>query len=72
MRGNVVKIEILRRDLTQKELARRLGVSLPQINMVVNGKRRTLWIRRAIAEELGMKVEDLFHVEAKPSPDTAR
>ena len=61
MRGNVVKVEILKRDLTQKELARRLGISLPQISMVVNGKRATPWIQKAIARELGMKVEDLFH-----------
>ena len=60
MRGNVVKVEILKRNLTQKELARRLRVSLPQISMVVNGKRTTLWIQKAIAKELGMKVEDLF------------
>jgi transcriptional regulator with XRE-family HTH domain len=62
LRGNVVKVEILKRDLTQKELARRLGVSLPQISMVVTGKRSTLWIRKAIARELGMKVEELFRV----------
>ena len=60
MRGNVVKVEILKRNLTQKELARRLRASLPQISMVVNGKRTTPWIRKAIAKELGMKVEDLF------------
>jgi transcriptional regulator with XRE-family HTH domain len=72
VRGNVVKVEILKRDLTQKELARRLGVSLPQISMVVNGKRTTRWIQQAIAEELGMDVEDLFSAETKLSPDTAR
>ena len=72
MRGNVVKVEILKRDLTQKELARRLGVSLPQISMVVNGKRTTRWIQQAIAEELGMNVEDLFNAETKLSPDIAR
>jgi plasmid maintenance system antidote protein VapI len=72
VRGNVVKVEILKRDLTQKELARRLGVSLPQISMVVNGKRTTRWIQQAIAEELGMNVEDLFNAETKLSPDIAR
>ena len=72
MRGNVVKVEILKRDVTQKELARRLGVSLPQISMVVNGKRTTRWIQQAIAEELEIDVEDLFSAETKLSPDTAR
>ena len=71
MRGNVVKVEILKRDLTQKELARRLGISMAQISMVVNGKRTTLWIQKAIAKELGMNVEELFCAE-KLSPDTAR
>ena len=71
MRGNVVKVEILKRDLTQKELARRLGISMAQVSMVVNGKRTTLWIQKAIAKELGMNVEELFCVE-KLSPDTAR
>jgi transcriptional regulator with XRE-family HTH domain len=62
----------LKRDVTQKELARRLGVSLPQISMVVNGKRTTRWIQQAIAEELEIDVEDLFSAETKLSPDTAR
>ena len=71
MLGNVVKVEILKRDLTQKELARRLGISMAQVSMVVNGKRKTLWIQKAIAKELGMNMEDLFRAETKRSPDTA-
>jgi transcriptional regulator with XRE-family HTH domain len=55
-----VKIEMLKRGLTQTQLARKLGLSLPYLNMVIHGKRKTFWIQMAIAKELGAKREDLF------------
>jgi len=60
MTGQKVKIEMLKRGITQTHLAQKLGLSLPYLNMVIHGKRRTGWIQMAIAKELDMRVEDLF------------
>lgn len=60
MQGRKVKMVMLQRNLSQRELATRLGLSLPYLNMVINGHRRTRWIREAIARELGRRVESLF------------
>ena len=60
MTGQKVKIEMLKRGITQTHLAQRLGLSLPDLNRVIHGKRKTAWIQIAIAKELGMRVEDLF------------
>jgi transcriptional regulator with XRE-family HTH domain len=61
-----VKIEMLRRNLSQTELARRLGLSLPHLNMVVNGRRKTRWIQQAIARELGVPRDWLFGERREP------
>ena len=60
MKGRNVKIEMIKRSLSQTELARRIGISLPHLNLIINDHRRTRWIREAIAKELGLKVRDLF------------
>jgi transcriptional regulator with XRE-family HTH domain len=60
MNGVNVKIEMLKRGITQTELANKLGLSLPYINLVINGKRKIGWIQEAIAKELGLSIEDLF------------
>jgi transcriptional regulator with XRE-family HTH domain len=65
VKGMVVKIALLRNNLNQTELAKRLGLTLSQVNMVINGKRKTRWIRRAIAKELKMSENDLFPTEEK-------
>lgn len=60
MGGKKVKIEMIKREITQTELAKRLGLSLPHLNLIINGHRKTRWIREAIARELNVRVEDLF------------
>lgn len=60
MVGKKVKITLLMQDLTQTELAQRLGLRLPHLNMVVNGRRKTRWIREAIARELNRSPDELF------------
>jgi transcriptional regulator with XRE-family HTH domain len=65
VKGMVVKIALLRRNLNQTELAKRLGLTLSQVNMVINGKRKTRWIRSAIANELKMSEDDLFPTNEK-------
>lgn len=51
--------------INQTELAKRIGVSQPLVSSVVTGRRRGVKkkgkaIRQAVAESLGMKVEDLW------------
>ena len=68
-----VKIELLKSNISQTQLAARLNLSLSQVNMVVNGRRKTKWIQNAIASELGMQSEALFPSleEKRPSTRTA-
>ena len=66
MKGRNVKIEMIKRSLSQTELARRIGISLPHLNLIINGHRRTRWIREAIAKELGLKVSYLFKDNPNP------
>ena len=66
MKGRDVKIEMIKRGLSQTELARRIGISLPHLNLIINDHRRTRWIREAIAKELGLKVKDLFKDNPNP------
>ncbi len=65
MVGKKVKITLLMQDLTQTELAQRLGLRLPHLNMVVNGRRKTRWIREAIARELNRSPDELFGDDAQ-------
>lgn len=58
-----VKIALLQKSLSQTELAKSLGLTLSQVNMVINGRRRTRWIQRAIASELRIPLNDLFPEE---------
>jgi transcriptional regulator with XRE-family HTH domain len=58
--GNKVKALINIRNLSQKDLAFRIGVTQSEVSRVINGKRKTAYIRQAIANELGLPVERLF------------
>jgi lambda repressor-like predicted transcriptional regulator len=68
-----VKIALLKSNLNQTQLAARLNLSLSQLNMVINGRRKTKWIQNAIANALGMQSEVLFpsREEKKPSAQFA-
>lgn len=65
-----VKIEMIKKNITQKELAQRLGISLPHLNLIINGKRKTPWIQQAIAEILGVSREELFSEENNENPNS--
>jgi transcriptional regulator with XRE-family HTH domain len=55
-----IKKLLIDKDITQTELARRVGISLTGVNQVISGKRKTKHIQEAIARELGLKVGKLF------------
>jgi len=48
---------------TQKELAEKIGAHHQSVSDVVRGKRKTLWIRIAIAEYLGVSICELWPTE---------
>ena len=55
-----IKIEFIKRNISGAEIGRRMGVSREAIHQVIGGKTRSKRIRKAIAEAIGVKVEDLW------------
>lgn len=55
-----IKILLLARGLSQTELARRMGVSVSYVNMVIHGKKKAIGARKKLAKQLGMSLEELF------------
>jgi transcriptional regulator with XRE-family HTH domain len=63
------KAELVRRGVTQRDIAEAVGCSEVQVHKVIVGKRAegpaAQKVMRHIAELLGMAVEDVFPVEAE-------
>lgn len=57
--GEVLKDELEYRGISQRSLARRLGISYSVLNEVLNGKRR-------LNTELAMMMEAALSIEAAP------
>ena len=55
-----VRALLVARNIKQTDIAERHKFGKAEVNKVINGKRRTQRIRQAIAQELGMSVEDLW------------
>jgi len=58
--GNRVKALMVQAGIKQVEIAAGEHVSTALVSGVVAGKKRSIRIRKAIAEALGMKVSDLW------------
>ena len=58
--GSAVKALLTLRNISQRALANRLGMTTSEISRVITGKRRTRRVRNAVAQELGVPVEVLF------------
>lgn len=56
------KAELVRRGKSITSVARELGLAPPHVNQVVNNKRRSARVEQAIADAIGMPVEDVFDV----------
>jgi len=54
------KILMLRKGITQAEIARRLGVSSATVSLVVSGRMRSRRVEQTIAEALGLPREILW------------
>lgn len=53
-----VKIEMIRQELTQRQLAERMGIAYPRISEALHGRKTGLLYVIPLIEELGGKVED--------------
>jgi putative transcriptional regulator len=61
---NAIYKMLIDRDMTQAELARKVGVKREYINRIINRKiTPTIPLGSRIAKALGMKVEDVFFEE---------
>lgn len=54
------KAELVRRQVRQSHIARRLGVSQAYVSDVIAGNRRSSAIEQAVAEALGLPVDKVF------------
>jgi transcriptional regulator with XRE-family HTH domain len=55
-----VRALLVAHNIKQLDLAKKYFVHPSTINRVIQGKRKTHYIRQIIAQELGKKVEDLW------------
>lgn len=55
-----IRKRLIDKDLTQAELARRNGVTIGVINHVIWNRSVSQRLRRAIAKELGLAVEEVW------------
>lgn len=55
-----VTIRMIEKGLTQKSIAKKLGVSHNMVNLVMRKHKRTAWLQVAIAETLGFPVLAMF------------
>lgn len=61
------KAELVRRGITMASIARGLGVTLSHVQAVVSGKRRAPRVENAVAEAIGMPVEEVFEADCAPA-----
>lgn len=60
MSNKEIKILLIRHDVKQADIARKLGISKTAVHNVIKGISESRRIKKTIAQALGMKVEDLW------------
>ena len=55
-----IKIELIKKGIPAAEIGRRLGITRNAIWLTIHGKTKKLRNRKAIAEAIGVTVEDLW------------
>jgi DNA-binding XRE family transcriptional regulator len=55
-----IKMLLIKKDLTQSAIARKIGVTPKYVNHVIQGIRKNRRMRVLIARELGCKVSQIF------------
>lgn len=55
-----IRIELIKKNIPAAEIARRLGITRNAIWLTIHGKTKKLRNRKAIADAIGMAVEELW------------
>jgi lambda repressor-like predicted transcriptional regulator len=55
-----IRIEMIKKDITGAEIARRVGVDRTAIYKCMDGLIKSYRLRKAIADALGVRVEELW------------
>ena len=63
MDSKEIKILIIRKNITQAEIARQEGVSPSAVHQTITGRTVSRRLRKAIAERLGLPVEKVWPEE---------
>jgi|GEM_PF-3525401 len=62
-----IRIEMIKKDITGAEIARNAGVHRTAIYKVIDGSSKSGSLRKAIADALGMGVEELWEKDSSPA-----
>lgn len=60
MKPNEIRAELMRHNVQQSEIARELGITRPNVSVVVSGKRPNPIIRAAIAKAINKPVSEIW------------
>lgn len=63
--SQLIRYQLILRQMSQRELARRIGCHEKTVSNVISGIRSTLWVRVAIARELGVDLMELWPAETR-------
>ena len=55
-----IKIALLLRDWTLKDLAQELNVTPSYLSMIFNGKRKGEWVWKAVSKELSLSESEVI------------
>ena len=55
-----IKIELIKKGIPAAEIGRKLGLTRQAIYQTISGKTKKIRNRKAIAEAIGVEVEDLW------------
>ena len=60
-----IKIALIRANVLQSKIARKMGVSKVIVTNVIKGRRTSMRVRKAIAKAIGKRVEELWPPEPR-------
>ena len=60
MNAATIKHELASKGRRLSDIARELGIKLPSVSQVIHGRRPSRRVSQAIADALGMPLEEVF------------
>ena len=60
MKPAEIRGALVTREITNAEIARELGITPTMVGYVIRGKKKTLYIRQAMARRLNLPITDLW------------